>query len=96
MRLHYDVFNVLNMISVLLFISTIVGSHYLSYELPMFTVIFQIYVGILLVYKFNMFMPLNVNKTDQQIIYTAGVLLLTTQFINIKYMYHYVLYKMNL
>ena len=87
MSLHYDIFNVMNMISLLLFITTLFGMHYLKDKIPMFTSIFQLYVGILLAYKFNMFMPLHITKNDQQIIYTAGTLLIATQLINFKYIY---------
>ena len=73
-----------------MFLSTVIGSHYLSIRLPLFTSIFQIYVGMLIVYKFNMFMPLNIKKIDQDIIFTAGILLLAAQIINIKYIYDYI------
>jgi hypothetical protein len=87
MSLHYDIFNVMNLISILLFISMLIGNHYLSNKLPMFTPLFQLYVGLLLVYKFNMFMPLDIKKKDQQIIYTAGTLLVVSQIINFSYLY---------
>jgi hypothetical protein len=87
MSLHYDIFNILNTISILMFLSTLIGSHFLSDKLPMFTSVFQMYVGILLVYKFNMFMPLDIKKVDQQVIYTAGMLLIVAQLMNFKYIY---------
>ncbi len=89
MSIHYNLFNIMNIISILLFISAMIGSHFLSNYLPMFTSIFQMYVGILLVYKFNMFMPLNIKKQDQEIIYTAGTLLIVSQLMNFKYIYYY-------
>lgn len=93
MSLHYHIFNAMNIISLFLFISTVIGSHYLSNHLPMFTSVFQLYVGLLLIYKFNMFMPLHVNKIDQEIIFTAGTLLIAAQIINFKYFYNFIFNK---
>lgn len=96
MSLRYDIFNVMNIISFLLFFSTIIGSHYLSTKLPLFTSIFQLYVGILLIYKFNMFMPLDIHKRDQDVIFTSGTLLIATQLINLKYIYDYIWNNMSM
>lgn len=89
--IHYHLFNILNIISIVLFISSVIGSSYLKNKMPMFTSIFQLYVGFLLVFKFNIFMKPQFNKEDQDIIFTAGSFLILTQFINLKYIYHYVL-----
>lgn len=87
MSIHYDIFNFMNIISMLLFASTMIGNHYLSNRIPLFTPIFQLYVGILLAYKFNIFRSLTITKKDQEIVFTAGTLLIASQFINFSYIY---------
>lgn len=89
--IRYHIFNILNTISFLLFLLTIIGNQYFSSKVPIFTSIFQLYVGCLLVYQFNMFMKPEITKTDQKIIFTAGSLLIVSQLINLKYIYQYVL-----
>ena len=84
--MHSHIFNVLNIINILLLISWIIGSAFLPEQIPYFTFVFQLYIGLFLIYKYNPFSTPHFTSTDQKIIFTAAITNITTTVTNI---YHH-------
>lgn len=76
-------FNVLNTVNLMLFISWIIGSSFLPEKIPWFTLVFQLYIASVLVYKYNPYTPPRFTSIDQQIIFTAALTIITTSVTNI-------------
>ena len=71
-------FNLLNIINIMLFISWIIGSSFLPNKIPYFTIVFQLYIAMFLIYKYNPFTAPHFTSVDQSIIFTAAITIFTT------------------
>lgn len=90
---HYHIYDILNTIHIFILISIVLGSTILPNKLPMFSVVFQIYIALFLGIKYNPFQKAEFHKNDQDIIFSASIGLLISQLIHFSYFYkffHYV------
>jgi len=80
-------FYILNIVSTLMFVSWMVGSVFLPSLIPNFTAIYEIYMALFLIFRFNPVTNKNVtfNATDRNVVVSAAASLLVANF---TYIYH--------
>ena len=82
--MHKYVFYIFSIINTLLFISVLVGNHYLPEELPYFKTFFQTYISIFLLIKYNPLSRPVLTQLDTNMINTVAFYLL---FVNLPDLY---------
>lgn len=81
-------FNLLNVINIMMFISWIIGSSFLPNKIPYFTIVFQLFIAMFLIYKYNPFAVSQFTSVDKPIIFTAAITIFTTTVTTIYHELH--------
>ena len=93
--MHKYIFYLFSAINTLIFISVLVGDHYLPDHLPYFKAFFQTYISIFLLIKYNPLTRPSLTQLDTDMIYTVAFYLLFLNLPDLYKAYQHFLVKAN-